>query len=211
MPIITTGTAFTSGSSVTSAKLNNIANAATFNDPVDGTSLELKGDGKLGIRDNGVTAAKILNSSVTFDKLNDVQDDPAMASAASNKLATSGSIKTYIDSTAITQSTGDAPYYGCRAWAHYDMITQNIRASGNIDSITRNSTGKCTVVFTEPMPSAYYAISLGDTGTVIPSVSYTLGIIDGTPTANGFSLAFVYPLDGAQLADQAIVSFSVFA
>ena len=57
MAIITTNGSFGATAAVTSTTLNNIANAATFDDPVDGTSLELKSDGKLGIKDAGVTAA----------------------------------------------------------------------------------------------------------------------------------------------------------
>ena len=190
---ITPGNSFTPTEAVTSTKLNDL------------------GSPTAALTALSIGTADIADANVTFAKLTDVIDDDTMATAASNKLATSGSLKTYIDSTAITQSTGDAPYYGCRAWAHYDMVTRNIRASGNIASITRNSTGICTVVFTEPMPTAYYAISIGDTGTVIPGVAHTIGIIEGSPTANGFSLAFINPSNGAQRADQEIVSFSVFA
>lgn len=64
MAIITTGNSFNPTDTVTSAELNNIANAATFDDPVDGTSLELKLDGKLGIKDAGVTAAKLATDAL---------------------------------------------------------------------------------------------------------------------------------------------------
>ena len=64
MAIITTGNNFGATDAVTSTTLNNIANAATFDDPVDGTSLELKVDGKLGIKDAGVTAAKLATDAL---------------------------------------------------------------------------------------------------------------------------------------------------
>ena len=90
MAIITTGNSFNATDAVTSTKLNNIANAATFvAGAVDGTSLELKSDGKLGVKDDGitlskvnanaigtsqlvdnaVTTGKILNNAVTTDKI----------------------------------------------------------------------------------------------------------------------------------------------
>tara|TARA_R110002074_G_scaffold162090_1_gene320510 strand:- start:1126 stop:1926 length:801 start_codon:yes stop_codon:yes gene_type:complete len=90
MAIITTGNNFDATDAVTSTKLNNIANAATFvAGAVDGTSLELKIDGKLGVKDagitlskvnanaigtsqlvnNAVTTGKILNGAVTTDKI----------------------------------------------------------------------------------------------------------------------------------------------
>jgi len=64
MAIITTGNNFGATDAVTSTTLNNIANAATFDDPVDSTSLELKLDGKLGIKDAGVTAAKLATDAL---------------------------------------------------------------------------------------------------------------------------------------------------
>jgi len=69
MAIITTGNNFGATDAVTSTKLNNIANAATFvAGAVDGTSLELitggSDAGKLGIKDAGVTAAKLATNLV---------------------------------------------------------------------------------------------------------------------------------------------------
>jgi len=68
MAIITTGQTFTASDTVTNTKLEAIASAATFNDPVDGTSLELiplgTNAGKLGIKDAGVTAAKLATDAL---------------------------------------------------------------------------------------------------------------------------------------------------
>lgn len=118
MAIINTGQTFTTTDTVTNTKLQDIANLATFNDPVDETSLELKVDGKLGVKDGGVTAtklatdavvtSKIANNNVTFAKLTDVIDDDTMATASATKLATSESIKAYVDTSktsAFTPST----------------------------------------------------------------------------------------------------------
>lgn len=68
MAIITTGKTFGTTDPVTSVDLNNVANAATFNDPVDETSLELITSGtnlgKLQIKDAGVTAAKLATDAL---------------------------------------------------------------------------------------------------------------------------------------------------
>ncbi len=68
MAIITTGKTFGTTDPVTSVDLNNVANAATFNDPVDETSLELitsgTNIGKLHIKDGGVTAAKLATDAL---------------------------------------------------------------------------------------------------------------------------------------------------
>jgi hypothetical protein len=109
MAIITTGNNFGATDAVTSTTLNNIANAATFDDPVDGTSLELKVDGKLGIKDAGVTKAKMENvanlrvlgntsGSAVAPQEVEILDDDTMATATDTTLATSESIKAYTDS-----------------------------------------------------------------------------------------------------------------
>ena len=71
MAIITTGQAFTATGPVTNTKLQDIASKATFNDPVDETSLELiplgTNAGKLGIKDAGVTPAKLSDGGPSWD------------------------------------------------------------------------------------------------------------------------------------------------
>ena len=64
MAIISTGTTFTgAGDTVTASKLNDIANSAEFDDPVDGVSLELDA-GKIRIKDEGVTLAKLAPDAI---------------------------------------------------------------------------------------------------------------------------------------------------
>ena len=116
MAIITTGNNFGATDAVTSTTLNNIANAATFDDPVDGTSLELKVDGKLGIKDAGVTKAKIENISAPLRVLGrttagagvveevTINDEDDMANASAITLATDESIKAYVDEYAMKYS-----------------------------------------------------------------------------------------------------------
>jgi len=51
--------------------------------------------------------------------------------------------------------------YGCRAWVNFNGTgTVAIRASGNVSSITDNSTGDYTINFTTAMPDANYAASI---------------------------------------------------
>mgnify|MGYP003646638086 CR=1 FL=1 len=64
MAIISTGITFTgAGDTVTASKLNDIANLAEFDDPVDGVSLELDA-GKIRIKDAGVTLAKLAPDAI---------------------------------------------------------------------------------------------------------------------------------------------------
>jgi hypothetical protein len=53
------------------------------------------------IADSNVTTAKIADSNVTFAKLADVIDDNTMATATDTTLATSESIKAYVDASSV--------------------------------------------------------------------------------------------------------------
>ena len=54
-----------------------------------------------------------------------------------------------------------ATAYGCRAWVNFNGSgTVAIRGSGNVSSITDNSTGDYTVNFTNAMPDDSYSISI---------------------------------------------------
>ena len=71
MAIITTGQTFTATDTVTNTKLQDIASAATFDDPADETTLELISSGtnagKLGIKDDGITPAKLSAGGPTWN------------------------------------------------------------------------------------------------------------------------------------------------
>tara|TARA_R110000737_G_scaffold137814_1_gene168736 strand:- start:820 stop:1494 length:675 start_codon:yes stop_codon:yes gene_type:complete len=175
MAIITTNGSFGATAAVTSTTLNAVADAATFSDPVDGTSLELKGDGKLGIKDAGVTKAKIENISAPLRVLGrttagagvaeevTINDNDDLSGASAITLATDESIKAYVDSSSIIKTTGTAPYYGCRAFASYNGSTQVLNNGANITSVTRNSTGTYTFNFDVDMPDVNYSLVVGGT------------------------------------------------
>ena len=62
---------------------------------------------------------------------------------------------------ALTTASGSAPSYSARAWVNFNGTgTPAIRASGNVSSITDNSTGNYGVNFTTAMPDANYATQL---------------------------------------------------
>ena len=117
MAILNKGQTFSDGEQVTSAKLNTAVDGATFaSGAVDDVSTQLSGgaiivkDGGVGtakiadsnvttakIADSNVTTAKLADSSVVFAKLDNVIDDDTMATASATTLATSESIKAYVD------------------------------------------------------------------------------------------------------------------
>jgi len=209
MSVITTGKTFANGEQLTADKLNQVTDNATFTtSAVDNVSTQLAGEAII-VRDGGVTTAKIADANVTFAKLTDVIDDDTMDAATDTTLATSESIKAYVDSNGITQTTGAPPYYGCRAWAFYNQVTDTVEASGNIASIERTATGYSTVTFTEPMPSSFYAVSITGSGEV--NVAHTVGFIAGTPTASSFQIGFYNVNNSAQTANNSRVGITVFA
>ena len=54
-----------------------------------------------------------------------------------------------------------ATAYGCRAWVSFNGAgTLSVRGSGNVSSVTDNSTGDYTVNFTNNMPDDSYSISI---------------------------------------------------
>jgi hypothetical protein len=69
--------------------------------------------------------------------------------------------------------------FGVRSWLNYNMNTQAIRGSGNVSSVTLNSTGYFTVNFATALPDANYSVvSMGEwasgvTNQSIPSVRST--------------------------------------
>lgn len=65
-------------------------------------------------------------------------------------------------------ASGSAPVYACRAWVVFDGTTSpaTIIASGNVTSVTRNSTGNYTVNLTTALQDSNYSVvaTAGGTG-----------------------------------------------
>ena len=101
MAIINTNGSFGPTSTVTNTNLNEVADAATFNDPVDEETLELitagLDDGKLRIKaggvdtnqiaDSAVTTAKIANSNVTKAKIENVNNMKVLGNTSGSATA----------------------------------------------------------------------------------------------------------------------------
>ncbi len=117
MAIINKGTAFSNGEQLSASKLNDLVDGATFGtDSVDNASTIVNANGAITVRDSGVTAAKlatgsvttnkIVDANVTFAKLTDVIDDDTMDTATNTTLATSESIKAYVNGTSDLSTNG---------------------------------------------------------------------------------------------------------
>lgn len=205
MAIITTNGSFGATAAVTSTTLNAVADAATFSDPVDGTSLELKGDGKLGIKDAGVTTAKVADSSskttgVTFAKMQhistakvlgrtsasegdveevDLLDQDDMSSNSATSVATQQSIKAYVD-TSKTSSFTPSTYIG------EESVTLPNRLTMKFGSKSVSGDSNASVSFSEAFPDSIVQVQL--TIKTIISLGADAGLSATSQTTSGFTI-----------------------
>ena len=93
----------------------------------------------------------------------------------------------------------------CRAWVNFNGSTAAIRASFNVGSITKVSTGLYTVNFTNAMPDANYSVNSTCTGNFSDSA---------TTSANTYAAGSVRVQSAAgtnsTLYDTTYMSVSVF-
>ena len=64
-----------------------------------------------------------------------------------------------VESSADARSKTIGGNFRVRAWSYYDQVSDTVGASGNISSISDDSTGKFTVNFAQAMPDINYAVS----------------------------------------------------
>ncbi len=98
---ITPGESFDPTETVTSTKLNDLGSptAALTAASIDTADIADDAVTPALIADDAVTTPAILDANVTFAKLTDVIDDDTMATATDTTLATSESIKAYVDAS----------------------------------------------------------------------------------------------------------------
>ena len=163
----------------------------------DGTRFQLY-QSSISIADDSITTAKLADGAVTTAKIADlnvttakIADSNVTTAKIANGNVTEGKIGTgavtvdKIGAAAVTAAkldgaqTGTAPIYGARAWVNFNGTgTVAIRASGNVSSITDNSTGDYTVNFATAMPDANYAVNAMTTSS------------DGANSFNGAAIMF---------------------
>jgi len=180
MATVTQGYTWTSGETVTPAKLNTTAAPTVV------------------VADNEVTTAKILDANVTAGKIADA--NVTAAKLASNAVETAKIADDAVtnDKLSLSANAGEIkkalnadnspPIYACRAWVNFNG-TRNatdtgastnganvfIRASGNVASVLKNGVGDYTITFITAMPDANYAVVCackfpGDTGGSAPQI-----------------------------------------
>jgi hypothetical protein len=179
---IVKGQAFGTTETVTAAKLQNIVDNASFKD-FDGSTEVFNVSGSTdigtcvlagGLAVKTSTGQLQLKSQADQTVIGNVSGGAAVPTAvpivgaagilinddalgtSDTKGATQGNIKAYVDSKGITQTTGTAPYYGCRAFGSFngtDATPITAESSGNVTSIVKNSAGDYTITLTEALPT----------------------------------------------------------
>jgi hypothetical protein len=149
MATVTAGYTWTSGETVTPAKLNSAAapTVAVANDEITTAK----------ILDANVTAAKLASNAVETAKI----ADDAVTNDKLSLAANAGEIKKALN------ADNSPPIYACRAWVNFDGTAGStvggefrctIRGSANVSKVVRNATGQYTIHFTTNMPDANYCI-----------------------------------------------------
>jgi hypothetical protein len=154
MATVTAGYTWTSGETVTPAKLNSAAapTVVVANDEITTAK----------ILDANVTAAKLASNAVETAKI----ADDAVTNDKLSLSANAGEVKKAIN------ADNAAPIYACRAWVNFNGNRKAdnsgastngsnvlIRASGNVASVLKNAVGNYTITFTTAMPDANYCVT----------------------------------------------------
>jgi len=165
MAVITKGTTFANGDQVTAAKLNNLADDATFaSGAVDNVSTQLSG-GAIIVKDGGITFAKL-------------------ASSALDAIYPVGSI--YMNAT---NGTNPATLLGFGTWVAFGAGRVPVGIdSGDTDFDTAEETGgfKTHTLDEDEIPAHGHSITQrgiqGNSFDVLEAVSFQTGGTEGTIT-----------------------------
>ena len=187
MAILTSGNTFSTGQQVLATSLNAAVNNAAFAaGAIDVATMQFLGtNDQIGIKDLGVTAAKIANLTVTGAKIADATITPAKLSAGAPAwTATTLNVANSLD-FALANSTATAGTYGRAVttglitvtMTAHGMVTGNVAlldfsenagvaATDGSYAITRIDDNSFTVVDTAASPTAIAA------GTVVSRTNY---------------------------------------
>jgi hypothetical protein len=197
MATVTAGYTWTSGETVTPAKLNSAAAPTVV------------------VADGEVTDAKLAATLDLSSKTVTLPDD-SVTNAKLSLAANDGEIKKAIN------ADNDPPIYACRAWVNFNgtrdttntASTANtnrlIRASGNVASVLRNGQGDYTITFTTPMPNANYVVT-GTAGTGANNLASIAPWFGNTANNDDTQMRFLVSNANTLVYDTQYVHVAVFA
>ena len=125
-----------------------------------------------------------------------------------------------LGSSVLETPVGSAPAYVCRAWVNFNgtLSSGNIRASGNVSSVTRNGTGDYTVNFTTALPDANYSTNISwnqpTFGSTVIGAGVHSDISDNLTTYSTTQVRirsmFINTSNQSTVRDQGLICVSVF-
>jgi hypothetical protein len=135
---ITPGNSFTPTETVTSTKLNDLGSptASVVASSIDTIDIADNAITPALIANDAITTDAILNANVTFAKLADVIDDDTMATATSNNIATSESIKTYVDNQVVLSESYQSLPIAIPSAGTSESIAHSLSAIPKVFSVT---------------------------------------------------------------------------
>lgn len=175
MAILTKGKTFTGTEQVTSTKLHNLVDAATFDDPADGTTIEVKGTGKLGVVDNGINTAQLADDCITPDQLDGLTGEfgfTALNSITARLIAYAPS--------AVTSSTLSLNLDNGNA----QIITLDVAAGAitTVDALDNMTAGEQFTIILKPINRTHTITGWDSTwkwfGGAAPAITGTAGSVD---------------------------------
>lgn len=135
MAILSKGQTFANADSITSTKLNNLVDAATFvagsSGTTDNASLEVNGSGRLQVKDLGISSAKIANLTVTAAKIAETTITPTkLSTGAPSWNDTTLNVVNSLDFSPVVISPATTGTYGRAATT--GLITVTMTAHGMV-------------------------------------------------------------------------------
>jgi len=185
MAILTTGNTFADGDQVTSTKLNNIANAATFaSGSVDDSTTQIS-SGAIIVKDLGISTGKLAASAVTTAKITDSNVTTAKIAAANittSLIADSNVTKAKIENLANYKILGNVSG-GAAAPAEVALLDEDNMSSNSATSLATQQSIKAYV---DTQLTAEDLDFAGDSGTGsvdLDSQTFTIAGATGLDTA----------------------------
>ncbi len=172
MAILQRNQTFTPTDQVTSTKLHDLVDLATFhNDAVDGLTIEIASN-KLAVKNVGITTAKIADDAVTPAKLDDDNESEfVMAKVA----ATAHRSVAHVDSHSSGDLTIDLDD------GNFQIITLNGNV-GTVQAVANQASGKHFTILIKPDGGDYSITSWDSTwkwfGGTAPTITGTDGSVD---------------------------------
>lgn len=115
--------------------------------------------------------------------------------------------------TVFQDSAGTETGQLCRAWVNFNGTTSpgTIRASFNVTSVTKSSTGNYSINFTNALTDANYATAVATSATTAANMFIYTNSVNRTDTANTSSICYVALKQSNDVSnDPAYVNVAIF-